>query len=122
MHAMLAIGNGSLPIPVSLIPLVGGVAGMFFAVLLGYVTTKKAGTPFAMITLGLGELVTAMALMIPEFFGGEGGVSANRVGRQAVARHHLRAADPGLLPARDLHVPLHRGDVSPSRERRSAGC
>jgi branched-chain amino acid transport system permease protein len=42
VHAMLAIGNGSLPIPVSLIPLVGGVAGMFFAVLLGYVTTKKA--------------------------------------------------------------------------------
>ena len=78
VHAMLAIGDGSLPIPVSLIPLVGGVAGMFFAVLLGYVTTKKAGTPFAMITLGLGELVTAMALMIPEFFGGEGGVSANR--------------------------------------------
>jgi branched-chain amino acid transport system permease protein len=78
VHAMLAIGNGSLPIPVSLIPLVGGVAGMFFAVLLGYVTTKKAGTPFAMITLGLGELVTAMALMIPEFFGGEGGISANR--------------------------------------------
>jgi branched-chain amino acid transport system permease protein len=78
VHAMLAIGNGSLPIPVSLIPLVGGVAGMFFAVLLGYVTTKKAGTPFAMITLGIGELVTAMSLMIPEFFGGEGGVSANR--------------------------------------------
>jgi branched-chain amino acid transport system permease protein len=78
VHAMLAIGNGSLPIPMSLIPLVGGVAGMFFAVLLGYVTTKKAGTPFAMITLGLGELVTAMALMVPEFFGGEGGISANR--------------------------------------------
>jgi len=78
VHALLGIGNGSLPIPVSLIPFVGGVAGMFFAVILGYVTTKKAGTPFAMITLGLGELVTAMALMIPEFFGGEGGISANR--------------------------------------------
>ena len=78
VHALLGIGNGTMPIPVSLIPLVGGVAGMFFAVLLGYVTTKKAGTPFAMITLGIGELVTAMALMVPEFFGGEGGVSANR--------------------------------------------
>jgi branched-chain amino acid transport system permease protein len=63
---------------VSLIPIVGGFAGMFFAILLGYVTTKKAGTPFAMITLGIGELVAAMVLMIPEFFGGEGGVSANR--------------------------------------------
>jgi len=78
VHALLGIGDGSVPIPVSLVPFVGGVAGMFFAVLLGYVTTKKAGTPFAMITLGLGELVTAMSLMIPEFFGGEGGISANR--------------------------------------------
>jgi branched-chain amino acid transport system permease protein len=78
VHALLGIGDGSVPIPVSLIPLVGGVAGMFFAVILGYVTTKKAGTPFAMITLGIGELVTAMALMIPEFFGGEGGITANR--------------------------------------------
>jgi branched-chain amino acid transport system permease protein len=78
VHALLGIGDGSLPIPVSLIPLVGGLAGMFFAVLLGFVTTKKAGTPFAMITLGLGELVTAMSLMVPEFFGGEGGITANR--------------------------------------------
>ena len=63
----------------SLIPLVGGVAGLVFAVLLGYVTTKKSGTTFAMITLGVGELVFAMSLMIPEFFGGEGGVSGNRM-------------------------------------------
>jgi branched-chain amino acid transport system permease protein len=84
VHALLLIGSGGLPIPVSLIPLVGGIAGMFFAVILGYVTTKKAGTPFAMITLGLGELVTAMALMIPEFFGGEGGISANRTVGKAV--------------------------------------
>jgi branched-chain amino acid transport system permease protein len=43
--------------PVSLMPLVGGLAGLAFAALLGYVTTKKAGTTFAMITLGVGELV-----------------------------------------------------------------
>jgi len=78
IHALNAVGAGSLPLPVSLMPLVGGLAGAGFAVLLGYVTTRKAGTPFAMITLGLGELVFAMSLMIPEFFGGEGGVSANR--------------------------------------------
>lgn len=70
---------GVTGIPVSLIPLIGGFAGMAFAVVLGFVTTKKAGTPFAMITLGIGELVFAMSLMIPEFFGGEGGVSGNRV-------------------------------------------
>ncbi len=77
IHALNNIGNG-WGLPVSMVPLVGGVAGMGFAVLFGYVTTRKAGTTFAMITLGLGELVFAMSLMIPEFFGGEGGVSGNR--------------------------------------------
>jgi branched-chain amino acid transport system permease protein len=79
IHALNAVASGSLPIPVSVVPLVGGLAGMGFAVLFGYVTTRKAGTTFAMITLGMGELVFAMSLMVPEFFGGEGGVSGNRV-------------------------------------------
>lgn len=84
IHALNAASSGAMPIPVSAIPLVGGVAGMGFAVLLGYVTTRKAGTTFAMITLGMGELVFAMSLMVPEFFGGEGGVSGNRVVGSAV--------------------------------------
>jgi len=79
IHALKAAGDGVMPIPVSLIPLVGGIAGMGFAVLLGFISTKKAGTTFTMITLGIGELVFSMSLMMPEFFGGEGGVSANRV-------------------------------------------
>ncbi len=79
IHALNSVSGGQLPIPVSLVPLVGGFAGMGFAVLLGYVTTRKAGTTFAMITLGMAELVFAMSLMVPEFFGGEGGVSGNRV-------------------------------------------
>jgi branched-chain amino acid transport system permease protein len=78
IHALNQAGQGGLLVPVSLIPLVGGVAGAGFAILLGFVTTRKAGTPFAMITLGIAELVFAMALMVPEFFGGEGGVSGNR--------------------------------------------
>ena len=77
IHALNQAGPGGLP--VSLIPLVGGLAGAGFAIVLGFVTTRKAGTPFAMITLGIAELVFAMALMVPEFFGGEGGVSGNRV-------------------------------------------
>ncbi|NMM21101.1 MAG: branched-chain amino acid ABC transporter permease [Rhodoferax sp.] len=84
MGAFLAIHTlnlvtGGLPLPVSLIPIVGGLASMAVAILLGWVTTKKAATPFAMITMGIGELVWAMSLMFPEFFGGEGGVSGNRV-------------------------------------------
>ena len=71
--------SGGWPLPVSLVPIAGGLASMLVAILLGWVTTKKAATPFAMITLGIGELVWAMSLMFPEFFGGEGGVSGNRV-------------------------------------------
>ena len=71
--------SGGWPLPVSLIPIVAGLASMGVAIVLGWVTTKKAATPFAMITLGIGELVWAMSLMFPEFFGGEGGVSGNRV-------------------------------------------
>ena len=78
VHAMNLATAGKAPIPVVLVPLIGGLAGMFFAALLGYVTTKKSGTTFAMITLGIGELVAAMSLMFPGFFGGEGGVTTNR--------------------------------------------
>jgi branched-chain amino acid transport system permease protein len=79
IHTLNLVSKGELALPVSAIPLVAGVFGALFAVLLGYVTTKKAGTPFAMITLGVGELVWAMSLMFPGFFGGEGGISGNRV-------------------------------------------
>ncbi len=79
IHTLNFVSKGQLALPVSLIPLVAGGFGLLFAALLGYVTTKKAGTPFAMITLGVGELVAAMALMFPGFFGGEGGINGNRV-------------------------------------------
>jgi len=79
IHMLLKVSDGALWMPVSLIPLVGGVAGLGFAILFGYVTTKKSGTPFAMITLGVGELVFALSLMFSDFFGGEAGISADRV-------------------------------------------
>ena len=79
VHAMNLATKGQVPLPLVVIPLVGGLSGLFFAALFGYVTTKKSGTTFAMITLGIGELVAAMSLMFPGFFGGEGGVTTNRV-------------------------------------------
>lgn len=84
IHTLNRVGAGTLGLPVSLVPLVGGLGGLAFAALLGYVSTKKAGTTFAMITMGVGELVWSMSLMLPEFFGGEGGVSSNRVVGQPV--------------------------------------
>ena len=82
IHALNMYAGAGLP--VSLVPVVGGFAGMGFAVLFGYVTTRKSGTTFDMITLGLAELVFAMSLMVPEFFGGEGGISGNRMSGQPV--------------------------------------
>ncbi|MCB8745546.1 branched-chain amino acid ABC transporter permease [Rhodoferax sp. U2-2l] len=71
--------TGGWALPVSLIPLLGGLGSAALALLLGWVTTRRAGTPFAMITFGIGELVWAAALVLPDLFGGEGGVSGNRV-------------------------------------------
>ena len=79
VHALNLIGKNAIPFPVTLLPLVGGLAGMVFGVLFGYVTTRRAGTTFALISLGVGEMVFACVLMFPGFFGGEAGVSTNRV-------------------------------------------
>jgi branched-chain amino acid transport system permease protein len=82
VHALNMLGKGAFPTPLPLMPLLGGLAGMFFGVLFGYVTTKRAGTTFAMISLGVGEMVYACVLMVPGFFGGEAGISTNRsIGR-----------------------------------------
>ena len=77
IHALNLV-QGGWKIPVTLLPLVGGLAGLVFGVILGYVTTRRAGTTFAMISLGVGEMVAACSLMFPAFFGGEAGVSGNR--------------------------------------------
>jgi branched-chain amino acid transport system permease protein len=79
VHTLNLMGKGAFQFPVALLPLVGGLAGLAFGVLFGYVTTRRAGTTFALISLGIGEMVFACVLMFPGFFGGEAGVSTNRV-------------------------------------------
>jgi branched-chain amino acid transport system permease protein len=61
------------------VPLAGGLGGLVFGAAFGYVATKQRSTAFAMITMGLGELVAACALMFMGFFGGEGGISTDRM-------------------------------------------
>src|SRR5512138_2626108 len=46
-HTLNAIGAGRLGLPVTLLPLVGGLAGLAFGIVFGYVTTRRSGTPFA---------------------------------------------------------------------------
>ncbi len=79
VHVLNLVGKGAFALPLPLLPLVGGFAGLAFGVIFGYVTTRKSGTTFAMISLGIGEMVFACALMFPGFFGGEAGISTNRV-------------------------------------------
>ena len=78
IHAINIISSSKLPIPLPVIPLVGALAGLLFAALIGWVSTKRSGTAFAMISLGVAELVASSALILRTFFGGEAGVSANR--------------------------------------------
>ena len=78
-HVLNATKAGSFPLPLELTPIAGALGGLVFALVLGYFATQQRATAFAMITLGIGELITSCALMFQTFFGGEGGVSTNRM-------------------------------------------
>jgi branched-chain amino acid transport system permease protein len=77
IHFLRAI-NAGLPIPTPFVPLAGALAGLAFGIVFGALTTRRGGTVFALISLGLGEWVHASSLMLPSFFGGEEGVTASR--------------------------------------------
>ncbi|MDE1936553.1 branched-chain amino acid ABC transporter permease [Bradyrhizobium sp.] len=78
VHVMNAVANYNWPLPLPFIPLVGGVGGLAFAILVGWVMTKRAGTVFAMISLGIGELVASSSLILRSVFGGESGITTDR--------------------------------------------
>ncbi|WP_429302985.1 branched-chain amino acid ABC transporter permease [Paraburkholderia sp. GAS199] len=65
-------------VPLVLLPLIGGIGGALCALPFGFISTRRAGTAFAMITLGIGELVAAAAWTLPDWFGGEAGVAIDR--------------------------------------------
>lgn len=78
IHAMNAIIHAKLPISIPAVPLIGGLAGLVFGVLFGVVSTRRAGIVFAMISLGIGELVSSSSFILRTFFGGEEGITTNR--------------------------------------------
>lgn len=78
VHALLMMEDGVMSFSVLLIPLVGGFIGLLTGVFIGSFSTRKAGTVFAMISLGIGELIAASSLIFVKFFGGEAGVSGDR--------------------------------------------
>ncbi len=79
VHFLNAAGAGDLPVPMELVPLLAGLSGLGFAAVFGYMATKQRSTAFAMITLGIVQLVTTAATMFHHFFGGEGGVKTDRM-------------------------------------------
>ena len=84
MHAMRLAGDGAwLPMP--LLPLVGAAGGLASALLAGWVSTRRAGTAFAMITLGVAKLAVTFVLLFPSVFGGEEGINGDRSSGPAFA-------------------------------------
>jgi branched-chain amino acid transport system permease protein len=84
VHFINSILKAGIPIPLPLMPLVGGAAGLLFAILFGWVSTKRSGTAFSMISLGIAELVGSSSNVLRSFFGGEEGVSTNRTQLPAI--------------------------------------
>ena len=78
VHGMNMIVAARAPLPLPLVPLLGGLAGLCFAAIFGWVSTRRSGTAFAMISLGLAELVGSSSLILRSFFGGEEGVTTDR--------------------------------------------
>lgn len=80
MHAMIAIEDGPLGfVPVFALPLVGFAGGALAGAIIGWPSCRRAGIPFAMISLGIAELVAAAGFLFVSVFGGEGGVSGDRM-------------------------------------------
>lgn len=86
MHVMNMIeeayyGDGGFwaGVPIATLPLFGFAGGILAGAIVGYPSCKRAGTPFAMISLGVGELVAAAGFMFVSVFGGEEGVSGDRM-------------------------------------------
>lgn len=78
VHVMNIVEYQEIWLPLPFLPLVGGLVGLGFATIIGSFSTRKAGTVFAMISLGIGELIAACCIIITVFFGGEEGISGDR--------------------------------------------
>ncbi len=78
MHLINLVEADGWYLPLPLQPLFAGLFGLAFAVIVGSFSTRRAGTVFAMISLGVGELVAACSIIFVAFFGGEEGVSGDR--------------------------------------------
>jgi branched-chain amino acid transport system permease protein len=78
IHGVNIISEGDWPVPLPFVPFLGGLAGLAFGALFGSFSTNRAGTVFAMISLGLGEMMASSSLIFSKFSGGEEGITTDR--------------------------------------------
>jgi branched-chain amino acid transport system permease protein len=86
VHAMgwiedAAYGDGGFwaGYPVFFLPVIGFAGGALAGAVIGWPSCRRAGTPFAMISLGVAELIAAAGFMFGSIFGGEEGISGDRM-------------------------------------------
>ena len=69
VHILNGIGEELIPyFPIVLFPIIGAIVGAFLGLVIGYLSTRRAGTAFAMISLGFCEMATAFTLIFVVFF------------------------------------------------------
>ncbi|PJE30638.1 leucine/isoleucine/valine transporter permease subunit [Pseudooceanicola marinus] len=82
VHVMNWIAEGTGiwgSVPMFSMPAFGFGAGALAGAVIGWPSCRRAGTPFAMISLGVAELVAAAGFMFDSLFGGEMGISGDRM-------------------------------------------
>lgn len=78
-HSLLGMAGAGWNFPLPLLPLIGGFGAFVLGIFGGWLAAGRGGMPFAMITLGLSELVYAAAAIFPSIYGSEEGVSMDRM-------------------------------------------
>lgn len=70
VHVITQITAGNVWLPLYLLPLVGGAAGLLMAAIFGSFTTRRGGIMFAMLSFAIAELVLSSATVFGRFYGG----------------------------------------------------
>lgn len=78
-HTVLGLAAAGIAVPLPFIPLLGGVLTFVLGIFAGWLASGRGGMPFAMITLGLSELVYAAAALFPSIYGSEEGIGIDRM-------------------------------------------
>lgn len=78
-HTLLGMAEAGWAFPLPLLPLIGGAGAFVLGIFGGWLASGRGGMPFAMITLGLSELVYAAAAIFPSIYGSEEGIAIDRM-------------------------------------------